>query len=114
MTTHGYVPVQAVFGKGGKYFVFVDASGEAAPLEVKIGLSSTDFVEVKEGLAEGQNVRLAVTDEMKVKLPQDQAQTDLAEARPRRWPTTQPAIEAISASRPATEPAPVPASRPRP
>jgi HlyD family secretion protein len=109
------VPVQAVFGKGGKYFVFVDTNGEAAPVEVKVGLSSTEFVEVKEGLTQNQKVRLAVTDEMKVKLPQDVGQVEQPEAKPRRRPATQPAVTAGPTSRPASAPAmDLPTSRPRP
>jgi HlyD family secretion protein len=64
------VPVQAVFGKGNKYYVFVDEGGTAAPREVKIGLSSTEYVEIKKGIEEGQQVRLAVTEEMKLELPE--------------------------------------------
>lgn len=64
------VPVQAVFGKGGKYFVFVDDSGAIRHQEVKIGLSSNEYVEIKEGLKTGQVVRMAISDEMKAKLPE--------------------------------------------
>lgn len=63
------VPVQAVFGKGGKYYVFIDDRGSARPTEVEVGLASTEYVEIKKGLEVGQAVRLAITDEMKRLLP---------------------------------------------
>jgi HlyD family secretion protein len=69
------VPLQAVFGKGGKYFVFIDEAGKARPTEVELGLSSTEYVEIKKGLSVGQTVRLAVTDEMKRMLPEDERDT---------------------------------------
>ncbi len=64
------VPVQSVFGKGGQYYVFVDERGTARPVEVKLGLSSNEYAEIRSGLNEGQMVRLAVTDEMKLALPE--------------------------------------------
>jgi HlyD family secretion protein len=106
------VPVYAVFGKGGKYFVFVDVDGQARPVEVKVGLSSTEFVAIKEGLKEGDMVRLAVTEEMKLKLPQNQEPQEES-PRPHRRPASRPAEASAPASRPASpSPAPVPASRP--
>ena len=66
------VPVQAVFGKGGKYYVFVDNKGDAEPVEVEIGLASDEYIEIKKGLEVGQKARMAVTDEMKLKLPDDE------------------------------------------
>jgi HlyD family secretion protein len=64
-------PVQAVFGKDGKYYVFLDEGGNTArPAEVEVGLSSNEYVEIKSGLRAGQVVRLAVTEEMKRLLPE--------------------------------------------
>lgn len=65
------VPVQAVFGKGGKYYVFADERGNTRPVEVEVGLASTEYVEVKKGLDVGQQIRLSITDEMKRLLPDD-------------------------------------------
>jgi len=63
------VPVQSVFGKDGKYYVFTDNQGDTKPTEVKIGLASNEYVEIKSGLKEGDKVRLSVTDDMKLKIP---------------------------------------------
>lgn len=63
------VPVQSVFGKGGRFYVFAGEGGSVRPVEVKPGLASTEYVEITSGLQAGQTVRLAVTDEMKLMLP---------------------------------------------
>lgn len=100
------VPVQAVFGKGGKYYVFVDKDGVAAPVEVKTGLSSTEFVEIKSGLNEHDRVRLAVTDELKLKLPDNEAQGENGgERRQRRRPASQPTAQVQPIEAPTTRPA---------
>jgi len=65
------VPIQAVFGKGGKYYVFVEDRGGARPAEVEVGLASTEYIEIKKGLDVGQEVRLVISDEMKRSLPED-------------------------------------------
>lgn len=63
------VPVQTVFAKAGKYYVFVDEGGKVRPVQVEPGLSSTDYVEIKSGLKENQSVRMAITGEMQLLLP---------------------------------------------
>lgn len=63
------VPVQSIFSKEGKYYVFVDDHGKANPTEIQVGLSSNEYVEVKQGLKEGQKIYLAINDEMKLKIP---------------------------------------------
>ena len=65
------VPVQAVFAKGGKYYVFVSDADAIHPVEVKVGLASNEYVEIKQGLTEGQKVCLAVSEEMKLMLPDE-------------------------------------------
>jgi HlyD family secretion protein len=53
------VPLQAVFASGGESYVFV---GDAAAYErrvVKVGLSSTDSVQIVDGLKEGETVLLS-------------------------------------------------------
>jgi len=97
------VPVQAVFGKGSKYFVFVDEGGRTRPVEVRIGLSSTEYVEIKDGLSEGQMVRLAVTDEMKLMLPEDTE--DAKEQPPAPTPARRARAKRSLDSRPASAPA---------
>ncbi|RJP42914.1 MAG: HlyD family efflux transporter periplasmic adaptor subunit [Phycisphaerales bacterium] len=56
------VPVQAVFSKNGHSFVFLASRTEAAPVEVKTGIASTQWVELTEGLSPGVDVLLAVSD----------------------------------------------------
>ncbi len=63
------IPVQAVFGKGGKYYVFLDEKGNPQPVEVEVGPSSNEYIEITEGLQVGQKIRLAVTEDMKLELP---------------------------------------------
>ncbi len=85
------VPVQAVFGKGDSYYVFVDERGEARPVKVKVGLSSNEYAEIKEGLQEGQLIRMVITDEMKLRLPDESG--DLEKEAP---PTPMPSVESSS------------------
>lgn len=64
------VPVQSVFSKGSKSFVFVGSADDAEPMEVELGLASDEFVEIKSGLEPGRKVLLAVSDLLKTKLPE--------------------------------------------
>ncbi len=93
------VPIQSVFSKGDKHYVFLDDRGDVRPVEVQVGLSSIEYVEIKEGLKEGQTVRLAVSDEARLKLPDGEAKPKTA----KRPPTTQTATQ--PATRPTTQPA---------
>jgi len=63
------VPVQSVFVRNGLYYVFVDGGGDLEPVEVEVGLSSPEYVEIKSGLSEGQQIRLAVTKDEQLLLP---------------------------------------------
>jgi hypothetical protein len=95
------VPVQAAFGKGNKYFVFVHGDGPPRPTEVKLGLSSTEFVEITEGLKGGEKICLAVSDEVKLQLPED-----TAEHKASKWSETRPATSQPTTTQPAgTQPA---------
>ncbi len=87
------VPVQAVFGKGGKYFVFQEEDGQVQPVEVQVGLASNEYVEIKKGLTADKLVRLAVTDDMKLMLP-DIENTDTSKPR-------KPAVPKPPAGKPA-------------
>jgi len=82
------VPVQAVFGKGGRYYVFVDEGGDTRPIEVEVGLSSNEYVEIKQGLEAGQIIRLAVTDDMKRMLPDDERKPNRRGSGRRDKPST--------------------------
>ncbi len=63
------VPVQAVYAKAGRYYVFVDSDGEVVPREIKVGMSSTEYAEVVTGLSGGELVRLAVPEQSESLLP---------------------------------------------
>lgn len=66
------VPVQAVFGKAGKYYVFVEQDGKPQAVPIEAGQSSSEYLEVKKGLSEGDKIYLAVTSEMKLLLPTEE------------------------------------------
>lgn len=59
------VPVQAIYARGGKRFVFRNQSGAVSPVEVKLGAIGAEYAEVREGLAESESVLLAFSDEHK-------------------------------------------------
>ncbi|MCG3137331.1 MAG: hypothetical protein HJJLKODD_01175 [Phycisphaerae bacterium] len=86
------VPVQAVYTKGNKSFVFTGSTSNAQPQEVQLGLASTEFVEVRDGLKEGQNVLLQVPPEMRTRLP---------EVKPEELAIAQPVPPGAAASQPA-------------
>jgi multidrug efflux pump subunit AcrA (membrane-fusion protein) len=67
------VPIQCVFSKGRKQFVFRGEGDDAEPVEVQVGASSREFAEIKKGLQEGDEVLLAVSDDLKRKLPEPEA-----------------------------------------
>lgn len=52
------VPIEAVFDKSGKYFVYLKTAGKYKEMPVKIGDSNENFVEIKEGLQPGDVVYL--------------------------------------------------------
>ena len=53
-----YVPVGAVFTEGDHKICYVVADGTRKPREVKTGRASEKYVEILEGLGEGQTVRI--------------------------------------------------------
>ena len=63
------VPVQAVYTRGRRSFVFVERDGDAEPVEVKLGRSNATLVEVLEGLQAGQRVLLHADKRLLAKLP---------------------------------------------
>lgn len=63
------VPVQAVFSRAGKSYVFSAKGADIAPEAVKLGASSTEWVEIKEGAEVGERILLAVRDDLLRKLP---------------------------------------------
>lgn len=63
------VPVQSVFSKGGNRYVFKSGARRVEPVEVSLGPSGSEWVEIVKGLAEGDRIALAVTEEEKRLLP---------------------------------------------
>jgi hypothetical protein len=53
------VPVQTVFRNGGKTICFVDGPGGPKEVEIKVGRDNDKWVEILEGLTEGQTVMMA-------------------------------------------------------
>jgi HlyD family secretion protein len=64
------VPVQAVFGKGGKNFVFRGNRRDVEPVEVQVGISNEEYVELASGVSAGDEVLMAVTSEQRALLPE--------------------------------------------
>ena len=63
------VPVQAVFSSGNRHYVFRDSGRTVEAVPVVLGSSSDQFVQITEGLKEGDRIRLAVSDELKRQIP---------------------------------------------
>jgi len=53
-----HIPLDAVFEKDGKTYVFVMGVSKPEERKVKVGRSSADFAEILEGLADGEKVAL--------------------------------------------------------
>lgn len=63
------VPLQAVFSKGGRHYVFKPNGHAGEPVQVSLGQSSSDYVEVTKGLTANSKVLLAASDDAKLLLP---------------------------------------------
>ncbi len=64
------VPVQAVYARGEHNYVFLGTDGGRPEYrEVRLGSSSTSFVQVLEGISEGDRVWTTISDEMIALLP---------------------------------------------
>lgn len=63
------VPVQCVFSRGSRSFVFVQRGLRVEPVEVKLGRSNASLIEVVEGLSEGNRVLMHVDDQHLALLP---------------------------------------------
>ena len=53
-----YIPIEAVQEKGGRFFVYRDASPKPEEVDVELGLSNDSYVEIKSGLEENDAVYL--------------------------------------------------------
>ncbi|MBI4716497.1 MAG: efflux RND transporter periplasmic adaptor subunit [Planctomycetes bacterium] len=63
------VPVQSVYTKGSRRYVFRDEKGGVAPVEVKIGAIGMEWVEIPSGLNASDRVLLAFSEEQKRLVP---------------------------------------------
>lgn len=63
------VPVQCVFTRGSRSFVFVRDGGEPEPVEVTLGRSNTHMIEVVDGLKQGQQVLMKAEERLLAQLP---------------------------------------------
>lgn len=63
------IPVQAVYSKGGRRYVFRDNGNTIEHVPVELGGIGLEWVEIVDGLADGDRVLLAFSDEMKRSIP---------------------------------------------
>ncbi len=63
------IPTQAVFAKAGHHFVFSGTPTDAKPVEVQLGIASDEYVEVTSGVSAGEQILLAVSEELHRTLP---------------------------------------------
>ncbi len=94
------VPVQCVFARGDKRYVFVQRSVSAGPAEIKLGRSSSTMVEVTDGLSAGDKVVMAPDERLLALLPGSRTEEGGSKGSPRA--TSQPTSRA--ASQPASAP----------
>lgn len=114
------VPVQSVFARGPRRFVFVRRRTGAEPAEIEVGRSSSTLIEVTRGLSPGDRVLMAADEQLLALLPVPAAGTEFADQRASR-PASQPAASqaaiatappAGAATRPSDAAEAVPASQP--
>lgn len=63
------IPVQCVFARGPRRFVFVQNGHDVKHVEVETGRSSLTMIEITEGLTNGQQIVMAPTEKMLASLP---------------------------------------------
>jgi len=90
------VPVQCVFSRGARSFVFLQNGGTPEPVEVTLGRSNTNLIEITDGLQVGHRVLMHADERLLAKLPPvgaaDVAAEQAALAKPP--PAGKPATEA--------------------
>jgi len=63
-----FIPIQSVFVEGDNYFVFLrNGTDSYQHKQVTVGENNDEFIEVKEGLSEGQSVLLKMPDDYQIK-----------------------------------------------
>jgi HlyD family secretion protein len=104
------VPVQCVFARGAKNYVFVRGIGGPRYVEVKLGRSNESMVEVVEGLKQGDEVLMQVPDELVATLPAPTASEQVPPLESFPPPASQAASAPSGPDSPAA-PGPGPGSR---
>ena len=94
------VPVQCVFARGDKRYVFVQHSVSAGPVEIKLGRSSSTMVEVTDGLSAGDKIVMAPDERLQALLPGQRGEE--GDSKGGRRTTSQPTSS--TASQPASAP----------
>jgi HlyD family secretion protein len=77
------VPVQAVVTKQGRRFVFRGSGLNPEPVQVELGRSNDEYVEILKGLAQGDRVHLAVNDDELARIPELPPEAQSAAERPK-------------------------------
>ncbi len=67
------IPVQSVYSKGSKQYVFVNQSGTVKHKEIQLGAIGTDWAEIKDGLNLGDRVLLAFNEKHRRLIPSTSA-----------------------------------------
>ena len=109
------VPVQCVFSRGSRSFVFGKRGGGFEPVEIELGRSSTTMIEVVKGLSTGDEVLMHAEEELLAMLPAPSAeQAELQEPPPRPQPRARPeAAEGRQQRRPGGQATGRPQRRPK-
>ncbi len=63
------VPVQTIYAKSGRRYVFSEQNGDIVPHEIKLGAIGTEWAHIADGLTEGEKILLAFSDEHKRLIP---------------------------------------------
>ncbi|MFQ5805251.1 MAG: efflux RND transporter periplasmic adaptor subunit [Phycisphaerae bacterium] len=96
------VPVQCVFSRGARSFVFVQDGGAREPVEVTLGRSNTRMIEIVDGLKSGDRVLMHADEPLLAKLPPVEAADAAAEraALAKPLPTGKPGAAEHSKKKP--------------
>jgi HlyD family secretion protein len=97
------VPVQCVFSRGPRSFVFVQSGGTPEPVEVTLGRSNTSLIEIMDGLKVGDRVLMQADESLLAKLPPVEAAEAEAERAALAKPSP-PAAGQDTADRSKTKP----------
>lgn len=98
------VPVQCVFARGNRHFVFVQGAMATRPIEIKLGRSTDTMVEVTSGVAAGDDVLMAAEERLLAMLPAADAPAPAGQTPAPAKPAPAPGGSVVAAA-PASSPA---------